>query len=513
MLLLELPAELLRNIIHQSIPEGFENVMLSCRTIYECGHAFVNDYNRKRKECRAISFNVCDSRNALYWLHRIAEEPGLSHYMREADLKGYKAYMRCGTPGVFNKELRKSRAYLEFPQLKESEATLQRIRELITSSAYLGGDVDFWTRAILSDLGDADHYIDHDFFAGVFFLTLLPNARTLTLPWNHSYIPSSSDAATNGTRHYEDVLDRIQQKARGAAAQAAALGQVRRLEFLLQADYDVKASAGFLAPLLVLPRLEELYATSLVATQPAHAFAWKHPGVFSNLRSIELVHCALDAGGVSELLAHTPRLEAFAYSHACKHHGVGAYWDAGAFVAAVGRHAGGRLRRLAVTTEVRGLNEVLTGVTSMREFARLETLEAHYAYFCAPSVESGEQAFLGVPPRPGYERWTVGAVPPLRQILPGSLRRLVLFVEPNSYCPISGAKPLFPLFDGFASARSEAFPGLESCEVYCRGEDFGSIDDGRDAVHEYLKDEGVRCYFGDRLEPPWRSAFRAQFGL
>ncbi|KAI1634706.1 hypothetical protein F4809DRAFT_665228 [Biscogniauxia mediterranea] len=499
MLLLELPTELLRNIIHQSIPEGFENVMLSCRTIYECGNAFVNDYNRKRNAYRLVSFNVCDSRNALYWLHRIAEEPGLSHYIRTADLKGYKAYMQCGTPGAFSEELRKSPAYLEFPKLRENEAALQRIRELITSSAYLGSDVDldFWTSALLSDLGDADRYIEHDFFAGVFFLTLLPNARTLTLPWNSNYVPSSSDAETNGTRLYEGVFDRIQQKARGPHVEAAALGHVKRLEYLLQADYDVKENAGFLSPLLVLPRLEELYATSLVATAFAHPFRWKYPGAFSGLRRIELVHCALDAAGV----------------HGCKHHGVEAYWDAGRFVAAVGRHAGARLRRLAVTAEARGLNEVVTAVTSMREFARLETLEAHYAYFCGPSVESGEQASMGVPPRPGYERWTVGATPPLRQILPRSLRRFVLFVEPDGYCPIGGAKPLFPLFSGFASARSSAFPGLESCEVYCRGEDFGRDYDGRDVVHGYLKDEGVRCYFGDRLEPPWRSAFRAQFGL
>ncbi|KAI1489598.1 hypothetical protein F5X96DRAFT_695736 [Biscogniauxia mediterranea] len=489
--------------------------MLSCRTIYECGHAFVDDYNRKRNGYRLVSFNVCDSRNALYWLHRIAEEPDLSHYIRTADLKGYKAYMQCGTPGAFSEELRKSPAYLEFPQLRENGAALQRIRELIRSSAYLGSDVDvdFWTSALLSDLGDADRYIEHDFFAGVFFLTLLPNARTLTLPWNRNYVPSSSDAETNGTRLYEGVFDRIQQKARGGPHVEAALRHVKRLEYLLQADYDVKESAGFLNPLLVLPRLEELYATSLVATQFAHPLRWKYPGVFSGLRSIELVHCALDAAGVSELLAHTPRLVALGYSHACKHHGVGAYWDAGRFVAAVGRHAGARLRRLAIMAEPRGLNEVLTAVASMREFACLETLEAHYAYFCGPSIASGEQAFMGVPPRPGYERWTVEATPPLRQILPGSLRRFVLFVEPDSYCPIGGAKPLFPLFSGFASARSEAFPGLESCEVYCRGEDFGRDEDGQDVVHGYLKDEGIRCYFGDRLEPPWRSAFRAQFGL
>ncbi|KAI5927867.1 hypothetical protein F4810DRAFT_645549 [Camillea tinctor] len=512
MLLLELPPELLRNAIQQSIPDGFENLMLSCKTLYECGQEFIEDYNIKVKECRTVSLSAFDNRTALYWLHRIAEEPSLSHYMRTVDLKGNKAYMHCDTLRVAVEELRKTPAYRDFLKLKENSAVLQRIGEFVASSPYIGGDEGFWTSKILTYVDKPVRSDDSDFFRGVFFLTLLPNVRTLTLPWNNNYVPWSRDETTKGTGtcHYRDVFDKIQRKARDLHVDAA-LGLVKRLEYLLETEYDVKAGLSFLSPFLVLPCLEELYATSLVATKFEYSFAWKYPDVVSNLRSIELVSCALDATGVSELLAHMPHLVSFKYSHGCKHHGLEAYWDAGAFVAAVGKHAGNRLQHLAITTEIRGLNEVMTGVTSLREFARLETLEVHYAYFCGPSIESGEQVFMGTPPNPGYEKWTIEAIPPLQQILPSSLKSFVLFVEPNSYCPISGAKPLFPLFNGFASAQASALPKLERCEVFCRGKEFGSDGDGRDVVYEYLKDEGISCQFGDGLEPPWRSAFKAQF--
>ncbi|KAI1506160.1 hypothetical protein F5X99DRAFT_365734 [Biscogniauxia marginata] len=511
MLLLDLPTELLRDIIQQSIPEGFENVMLSCKTIHAYGHELIKDYNAKREECRDVSFNINNNRNALYWLYRVAKEPSLPHYMRTVDLNGYKEYKRYSTLGMFSIDLRKTAAYREFDKLKDNEVVLQHIKELITSSPYLpDGDESFWIKSLLSDLGDADHYSEHDFFAGVFFLTLLPNTRTLTLPWNTSCVPCTFDARINGIHQYENVFNEIQCKARSLHVDAS-LSKLKRLEFLLQAEYDTKERLGFLAPFLILPNLETLFATSLVAVNYSYPFTWSYPEVNSNLRSIELVHCAMDASGVSELLAHMPHLISFRYSHGSKHHGVEAYWDAGAFVAAIGRHVGGQLQHLAITVEIHGLNEIMTAVTSMREFIRLETLEVDYAYFCGPSIESGEQTFLGKPPNPGHQEWTVDAIPSLQQILPSSLQSLIVFIEPNSDLKIDVARPLFLLFAGFASVRPLALPSLERCEVHCRGTNFG-INEEQSLIHDYLKAEGVHCRFGIQLESPWRLAFRAQFG-
>ncbi|KAI2631078.1 hypothetical protein GGR54DRAFT_635681 [Hypoxylon sp. NC1633] len=81
MSLLGLPVEILRYIIEESVPEGFESLMLSCRVVYECGNYLINTHNTRKRAWNFIGLNRSRSRAyGLALLYRISNEPILARY-------------------------------------------------------------------------------------------------------------------------------------------------------------------------------------------------------------------------------------------------------------------------------------------------------------------------------------------------------------------------------------------------------------------------------------------------
>ncbi|KAI0530062.1 hypothetical protein GGR58DRAFT_525369 [Xylaria digitata] len=437
--LLDLPVELLDQVVWESIPEDFENLILTCRTLYECGKPYIKQHVARKQQFHTMRINACSD---MPWLANFAIEPRMSYYANLVNLREHLEY--------------------EIEDDSEDEDTdgdcervKQRVKALIKQSSYLtveGVDADFWVDMILSELGDADGYACRSLFLGIFYLTFFPNVINLTLPW---YAPGrvfhhDHERATN---QYELVLNAIARESQSKYNRRA-LSKLKCLKYMLLIDYNIYQRLQFLLPFLILPELEELCATSLTAIGFHQEFKWTYPDIHSNLQTIELDHCCMDAAGISELLAHTPKLTTFKYQHASKHHRMETYWDAGEFVA-----------HLAVTVAVNAITGIKAGVTSMHGFTQLETLELDLLVLYGPSVESGEKAgIVNASPNPGYAKWTVDATPPLCRILPVSVQEFTLLA--HSWRPAAiDSKVMLLLYEGFRAARPLCLPNLHQNSV------------------------------------------------
>ncbi|KAI0435600.1 hypothetical protein F4803DRAFT_567523 [Xylaria telfairii] len=455
--LLTLPSELLDQIIWESIPEDFENLIASCRILYECGKPYVQQHEKRKKRYKLMSIQGYFDAS---WLADFAQEPIIPCYATTVDLR-------------------------------KENGIGHRVKTLIKQSpclAFEGVDSDFWINMILSDLGDADNYCDHNLFLGVFYLTLFPNVRTLTLPWSTTGGIPYHDRE-RAADQCEGVLNAIARESRSKHNRRA-LGKLRCLHYLLLPDYNVHQRLQFLLPLLTLPELEELYANSLTAISFHQEFKWTHLKIHSNLRTIELMHCCMDAVGISELLAHTPNLTVFKYGHASKHHGMESYWDAGEFVAAVEKQVGGQLRHLAVTVETNAMSGSLW-----------LGLEMDLLTFYGPLVESREKAGIpNTPPDPGYAKWTVDAIPPLWEMLPVCLREFSLFAHSWNNMGLD-AKSMMLLYNSFHSARPSCLPNLNRTTVRLAVQSRGQYIPLYEEICRHLEVEGVG--YSVLLVNPW----------
>ncbi|GAW26833.1 putative f-box domain protein [Rosellinia necatrix] len=445
--LITLPSEILDQVVRESIPESFENLTRSCRALYECGRRYAQQHQARKERYHRMGIGGCSDAS---WLAEFAEEPRIPHYTSTLDLRWPDGR------GPENGQR---------PE-RDNEYKRRRVEALIRQSPYLsveGVDPDFWVDMIMSDLGDHDNYSAHNMFLGIFYLTFFPNVVDLTLPWSAPGSIPYHDR-NRATIQYELVLNAIARESRSEHNRRA-LGKVKRLRYLLRADYDIRQRLQFLLPLLTLPELEELHANSLTAVDFHEEFVWTYSDIYSNLRTIKFTHCCMDSVGISALLAHTPYLTSFEYKHMSKHHGMEAYWDAGQFVAAIEKQVGSQLQHLVVTVGINSINGISAGVTSLRGFTKLETLGLDLLVFYGPSVESGEKAgILNTPPNPGFARWTTRSIPPLRNMLPASVREFKLLAHSWKSMKLE-AEAMIRLYGGLRSARSSCFQNLDQCSV------------------------------------------------
>ncbi|KAH9992016.1 hypothetical protein F4779DRAFT_609426 [Xylariaceae sp. FL0662B] len=496
-----LPPELLCDVIEHSMPEGFENLMVTCRKIYECGQRFIERHNARKRAWRYVNFDSAHTHLfALVWLHQIVREPILARYIEVFEFSPDGVEFE---PGIY--WLERAR---EQKKLQNDPSEMDEIKEFIEGSPYLrmaGVDAQDWTNKMLSYFTVNSHYSSaSQMFVFTFILTLLPNVKTLLLP---NFMKGDIGHCQECGRFQADpavwsVMEAIRNNI-GKVLQGASLGKLSNLQVIGRANYDTRIRLHTLSSFLAMPSITELYATDCVAIMNDRMigvpYEWRYPDINSSLRTIELVHCCMDSGRVAQLLAHTPHLRSFKFSRAAKRYHDGSDWDAGAFIATIGKHVGHQLEDLAVTLEDLDTG-ITTGVTSMRDFTKLKTLELDLRVFDGPATDPGgkygqHKEVLGEGPVP----WTRESITPLTQILPTSLERLDLFSSGSA----DDLDLLHRLLHNFAIARSEALPNLESCLIRYNGL--------ADSIPEDYK--GVQWEFCSDRKPRWREAFYAQFML
>src|SRR5690242_7998229 len=91
--LTDLPTELLLKIIPHIVPEGFESLALTCRTIYELCTPFIERHNHLRSQFQKFRYREASRdpllspiRTAFDLITCIAIEPMVARYIRDADL-------------------------------------------------------------------------------------------------------------------------------------------------------------------------------------------------------------------------------------------------------------------------------------------------------------------------------------------------------------------------------------------------------------------------------------------
>ncbi|KAI0829510.1 hypothetical protein F5Y06DRAFT_282748 [Hypoxylon sp. FL0890] len=485
MSLLNLPPELLRYVIEESVPEGFESLLLSCRHIYECGKHLIASHNTRKGYWEHLEVDrYFNYMSTFSLLHRVADEPLLLRYIESVD---------------FLRRQDHTRSFGNFELQKWDDATLDRIKRFIEESPYLRKAEkvapEKWAQSMLFE--NVDRFDRYLALITPFFLTLLPNVKVLVLPGSLScFIAPPSTGTQDLDFHHEvwDVMEVIRQSAE-KSPEHAPLGKLANLQIYgyhrddTGSIFDLRA----LSPFLVLPNLTKLRLANCVATRDYPSgvgYRWHYSDMNSGLREIHLDCGCMDSDGLSQLLSHTPHLKYFRYSHANKSGNLPRDWDAGAFIATIGKHVGSQLEALSVIWEIRKGGRLITGVTSMKEFTKLKFLTLDTYLFCGPPIASGGGSGSScAPPREGSMPWTIGSIPPLIPMLPSSLDALHLVLDfgNNFRCP---PEVIRRLFVNSVVDRPRLLPNLEDFRL------IGYLGSGNiQTIRDIVEPAGVLCNF------------------
>ena len=505
MTLLRLPLDVLDNIVQATLPEGFEHLMMTCKALNQIGRPFLDEYNIFTRDWRHVDIAEQGSgvNDVADLLMRLIDDPRIGRYIRHACL--------------WSDRPRDDDFYAKVPYKDDLDELWERQCDRKQVDA-----VDLKSLELLSasEAGSTAHWRAEELEAQRFLrtmillLTIVPNIQTLNLPkeWKWCNRPPRTNDDQWNSAHQDiwGLLDELV-TASNEDLTRRPFPSLKRLSYIESAGYDNgDSSLGFrcLMPFLAMPQLTELYASSLRLVDDGYTGVqfgdWRYLKYESNLQRIELANCCMDAS-IETFLSHVPNLQVFKYSHECKWHGCQYEWSAGEFVAAVGKCCGGSLVELAVTIDDRSIGCIMTGVTSLQEFKRLQHLELDTRVFAGPTIDSGERVFHT--DRPEKIKWKVEQIPPLTQMLPPSIDTLTL--RSSTDARIGGV--FEQLFAGFVAARATAVPLLRNVVL--------EQDHGFNALTKLQMEEtatacernGVECRFSESAHAPWRRDFAQRF--
>ena len=288
MSLLQLPAELLGEIIRLVMPEGFESMALSCKQAYLLCSPLFARYNKLRKhfdhvECRDKIIDISSSPHefstAYDLIDEIAVDPIIARYIRSADfgvdeeLREYDPYSRPFDAHGLVAKLMAGSLYLKQAGLdwKLYYASVKEYRE------------QKWP-----------NYSQH---AMAFILTLLPNIKKITLPQCWWYLDQT-----------ERLIDNIVHTANEpqASDDGSSLAGLTQLHMTQSEDFRVSNQ------LIGLPKLSfiEMSSCSLdIMSRSTLKGEDICRGLGTNITSIHIVSCDIGEAPVNRLLGRTPRLK------------------------------------------------------------------------------------------------------------------------------------------------------------------------------------------------------------
>ncbi|KAF2202682.1 hypothetical protein GQ43DRAFT_391657 [Delitschia confertaspora ATCC 74209] len=452
MRLLDLPGELIDEIINYTCPDGLESFALSCKAVYQRAYTQMEKHNALRTQWQHTR-NDTTARYAdsLRILSKICAAPRIGWYIEQLDLWD----KRVGVEGEVVDDFR------------EDSEVMERVRSAVRASSFLrdaGVDADEWWEKITvedDDGADPDDWLGTP-FTDVFLLSLLPNLRELQLYRGTYFGPVQPPP--NDEVLLVKVLDAIVARANSDNEDGGekALGKLRTILPFLAEGYEERAPLQCLEPFLRLHSLQELFGVSLIAVEDGYTgvpFSWLHPGQISYLKRIELAYCCMDSEGIWTLLSRTPHLTSFAYSHQSKWHGCEHNWNAGAFIEAIARTVGPTLTSLAITVDLLRVN-IINGASSFHSFPQLQHLEIGMQVFYGPPVESGQERGINLENSDGT-LWTENDIPCLGSMLPDLIRTCDLNTDFDSL----HTKALDSLLKNIKEERTQRLKELECVTV------------------------------------------------
>jgi hypothetical protein len=399
---LDLPGELLDEIIDLTLPSGLESFVLSCKTIYRRAAMQIAQHNEFRKLWRYASTPSNDGGKSLHLLNEISSHPLIAQYIDVLSLYNIVDY--DSPPEVPDHDF------------ALHESNFDRIERLVMESYYIqkaGVDVEVWWGKIMKEVEQEDEEnAEGPLCTVVSLLAQLPNLVTFQPPNRWQDIQPMEEAPEHD-RDLVYVLDSLIECSNAHGDPTRPLRKLKTILPYMPKGYDARAGLQCVEPFLTLQGLRELFVISCLAvnddTYTGIPFRWRSK-LDSPLRRVELAYCCMDAAGISALLEHTPLLEVFRYSHQTKWHGCEYDWNPGAFVETIAQNCGSTITHLALTIDTLD-GEVINGASSFHGFRKLQHLEIDADIFYGPPIESGQRKGQDAMIPVGEREWTIQEIP------------------------------------------------------------------------------------------------------
>ena len=289
MSLFQLPDELLVEIIRHAIPEGFENLALSCTRLYGlCAPLFTRHRElRKRFDhvtCRDKTIDISSSpyefSTAYDLIDEIAADPIIARYIRSADFE-------------VGEELRE---YDPYPRPFDAHGL---VAKLMARSSYLKQAGLDWKPyyASLKEDRERQKWPPYSQHAMALALTLLPNVQNITLPVCWQYLDQ--------TETLINTIVRIANEPQ-ASNDSPSLARLNELHMSHSDDF------------LVTNQLIELQQLSFIAMSSCQLGKESRgllkgegfcKGLGQNVTSIHISDCDIEQASINQLLRRTPNLK------------------------------------------------------------------------------------------------------------------------------------------------------------------------------------------------------------
>ncbi|KAL5116977.1 hypothetical protein ACEQ8H_005062 [Pleosporales sp. CAS-2024a] len=436
--LLDLPPEILDLIIDATLPNGLESFVLTCKAVSERAQTQVVRHNQlKRRWSRTTNASPSRRGDTLDIIYEISRDPIIADYIASLNLWDRR---------TADQVQRKLNGY----DFRYDELAMSNIKTFLQRTALFSADgenYDWWTRILDEDTATDDLSVDK-LYATVTLLTLLPHLKTLQLPDRWHEVRKEEAA-----EYLVPAVEALVTMSNKSSSPRRALASLETILPFVEEGYDVRASLQCLQPFMCLKSIRNLFAVSCVAVENDWndvPFEWTLTGAKSPLTRIELASCCIDSRSLSVLLANTPAVTVFRYSHQTKWDGLEHDWNPGAFLEVIANYLGEQLVELAITIdELHG--QVINGLSSFMRFIKLEKLEVDVQPFCGPPLESGQRLGRNSYLPPGATPWSHVDIPCMGDMLPVSIRELHV----NTDYPEPAEDALRALFKNIKDRRED----------------------------------------------------------
>ena len=426
--LLALSNELLTLIIKETLPEGFENFMLTCKDVYAVGEAFIPKHNELKKKYGQFEYpsfreDRVDTNpylSSMQLLQDIIKEPLIVRYFRDVNFEDERI-IHINEPDSNLIDAFRANAQFKNDLLR-----------LLGSSTYLRlakQNPQEWLDAILGNRG----YL----YSATLLLTMLPNVEKLSLPAFWISFPGQKASS---------VLNIITQRANDDKNGTASLGRLSTvgLSTSTRPGWSHCFQTQDPATFLNITSVREFHGANLLAgygvSGVPHLTAMPYsPNVEMGLQHVELTNCFFKEREFCNFVGSMSRLKTFQFCYGSVFRTGLRIWEAGTVTTALMDAASQTLENLIVYDVADHCTPRPGEVNDLRGFKNLKNLTLEVS------------PFFDVP------------MPRLVDVLPSSIERLQLVVENREALSLGWLQSLFADYDVEKAAKLPALTDIKVC--------------------------------------------------
>ena len=338
--LLNLPTEILRDIVNFSRPDGFENLSRTCRLVFDIAEPLIEEHNRYK--AYSASDLAEDTLSYSQVFYDVLKHPLKARYVT------YLRYWRHPDPDLesYPPEPGQDVADKLRHFLNQSACIIDRVMSSMQADGSpqtgVPDDLTYWHRGLMAAYPE-----------------FLPSALLLLLP-NLKSINFKNICLVAGT-YLESVLNVLAQDA--IAYKAHSLSHIRIVYIVEDDGVDFQC----LAPFLALPSLKKLVGQFLEADTLHPNYRWPYGSWPSNVEQIEMSRSAIGASQLRQILRPMSHLRVFKYHHRHIDADAGSPWDAAGILRSL-------VHCVASTLEELSLSSAQPSAAALKSFMDLKKL-------------------------------------------------------------------------------------------------------------------------------------------